>query len=160
MTSPHFHETNLGRQHYAMLERNLGRIATALEALVELNDNVASDHLAALRDEVDGMLPVDGMPPRRIEAGEGLDVGLPATAPQFPFRNLTPDEEDEFRAWARGNYEPREEINPMWHWVVRDECDRINEDLDAEGQACDFCGGAGQLGAGYDCDRCDGSGRK
>jgi hypothetical protein len=115
MTSPQFHETQMGGQHYAMLERNLGRIATALEKLVELNDN--SDHLGALQDEAEEML---GAP------GDG--------DPHVLFKNLTPEEEGKFRKWARDNYQPREEVSPVWHWVVRDECDKINEELDEEGQ--------------------------
>lgn len=42
------------------------------------------------------------------------------------FRELTEQEEIEFRQWAQDNYEPGEEIKSFWHPVVRDECHRIN----------------------------------
>jgi hypothetical protein len=42
------------------------------------------------------------------------------------FRELTPDEEKEFRQWARDNYVPFEPINGTWHPVVQDECVRLN----------------------------------
>lgn len=48
------------------------------------------------------------------------------------FKSLTPSEETKFRAWARDNYKPLTEINPVWHPVARDECARINQStLDA-----------------------------
>jgi len=43
------------------------------------------------------------------------------------FRTLTPTEEDQFRSWARDNYEPGAEIKGTWHPVVQDECVRINQ---------------------------------
>lgn len=42
------------------------------------------------------------------------------------FRELTPDEENEFRQWARDNYDPDTKVNPLWHPVVRDEWGRIS----------------------------------
>ena len=44
------------------------------------------------------------------------------------FRNLTTEEEDEFRQWARDNYEPFSEIKGVWHPVVQDECVKINQE--------------------------------
>jgi hypothetical protein len=44
------------------------------------------------------------------------------------FRRLRPKEELQFRVWARGNYEPGSAINPLWHPVVQDECQRINRE--------------------------------
>ncbi len=41
------------------------------------------------------------------------------------FRELTPEEEAKFRQWALDNYHSDEEINPLWHPVVQDECERI-----------------------------------
>jgi len=37
------------------------------------------------------------------------------------FRDLTPEEEAEFRSWARQNWTPGTEINSFWHPVIRDE---------------------------------------
>ncbi|KAA1015990.1 hypothetical protein FVF58_01160 [Paraburkholderia panacisoli] len=48
------------------------------------------------------------------------------------FRELTPDEETQFRQWARENYKPFEPINGVWHWVAQDECVRINRAADLE----------------------------
>ena len=42
------------------------------------------------------------------------------------FRDLPPGEEQAFRQWAIENYVKGHPINPVWHPVVRDECERIN----------------------------------
>jgi hypothetical protein len=42
------------------------------------------------------------------------------------FRDLTPDEESEFRLWAHANYKPFQPIDGTWHPVVQDECVKIN----------------------------------
>lgn len=44
------------------------------------------------------------------------------------FRDLNLEEEKEFRQWARENYKPGDEINSVWHPVVRDECEKINQE--------------------------------
>lgn len=41
--------------------------------------------------------------------------------PDSFFRPLTPEEEADFRQWARDNWKPGDEINGLWHPVVRDE---------------------------------------
>jgi hypothetical protein len=41
------------------------------------------------------------------------------------FRELDDAERQIFKNWARRNYSPGEEINPLWHPVVRDECLRM-----------------------------------
>lgn len=46
------------------------------------------------------------------------------------FRELTPEEEPEFRQWARKNYKPFTVINEIWHPVVQDECERMNKELE------------------------------
>jgi hypothetical protein len=43
------------------------------------------------------------------------------------FRQLDEKETEEFRQWARDNYQPGDEIKEVWHTVVREECARINE---------------------------------
>jgi hypothetical protein len=47
----------------------------------------------------------------------------------FLFRHLTNEEEVKFRQWARENYVKYSEINPIWHPVVRDECEKINSGI-------------------------------
>ncbi len=42
------------------------------------------------------------------------------------FRKLTPEEETEFRQWARDNYKPLTEIKGIWHPVVQVECTQMN----------------------------------
>jgi len=42
------------------------------------------------------------------------------------FRNLSPQEEAEFRSAARSEYQPLTYINPNWHPVYRRECVAIN----------------------------------
>lgn len=44
------------------------------------------------------------------------------------FRKLDSEEEQEFRLWARENYKPGTEIDSLWHPVVRDECEKINQE--------------------------------
>lgn len=48
--------------------------------------------------------------------------------PDVMFRVLSPEDEAGFRGWARNFYRPGTTINPLWHPVVRDEC----EVMDAE----------------------------
>ena len=46
------------------------------------------------------------------------------------FIELAPEQEVAFRQWARENYKPGADINSMWHPVVQDECQQINEELE------------------------------
>lgn len=46
------------------------------------------------------------------------------------FRQLTEQEKNQFKQWARTNYIPYTEINPVWHPVVQFECRRINEEIE------------------------------
>lgn len=46
--------------------------------------------------------------------------------PDAFFKELTPEEERTFRKWAQDNYTPGDWISPLWHPVVRDECEKIN----------------------------------
>jgi hypothetical protein len=48
------------------------------------------------------------------------------------FKNLTPDEEAEFRQWARANYKPFAQINGVWHPVVQDECTKMNVEAELD----------------------------
>ena len=43
------------------------------------------------------------------------------------FRTLSPEEEEEFRQWARDNFDSGKEANPLWHPVVRDEWAKLLE---------------------------------
>ena len=42
------------------------------------------------------------------------------------WRKLTEKEKQEFRKWARDNYEAGSDIDGLWHPVVQDECVKIN----------------------------------
>lgn len=44
------------------------------------------------------------------------------------FRELSPEEEKQFRQWARDNYKPFTEIKGIWHPVVQDECVKITKE--------------------------------
>ncbi|NIN00479.1 MAG: hypothetical protein GTO24_21075 [candidate division Zixibacteria bacterium] len=44
------------------------------------------------------------------------------------FRELSPEEELEFRQWAHDNWSVGDEINSTWHPVVQDECRKIETD--------------------------------
>ena len=42
------------------------------------------------------------------------------------FKELSPEEVQEFRQWARDNYTPFTPIQGIWHPVVQHECQKIN----------------------------------
>lgn len=42
------------------------------------------------------------------------------------WRGLTPAEEEEFKQWARDNYNVGDPINEIWHPVVKSECIKMN----------------------------------
>lgn len=42
------------------------------------------------------------------------------------FKDLNENQENEFRQWARENYQPLTPIEGIWHPVIQDECARIN----------------------------------
>ena len=48
------------------------------------------------------------------------------------FRELTSEEEKEFRKWARDNYKPLQPIEGFWHPVIQDECVKINKEYAME----------------------------
>lgn len=48
------------------------------------------------------------------------------------WRDLPPEEESEFRKWTRENYHKGDVINELWHPVVRDECNKINADVEKQ----------------------------
>jgi len=45
------------------------------------------------------------------------------------FQELDTEQEKAFRKWARENYEALAHINETWHPSVRDECNKINNEL-------------------------------
>ena len=45
------------------------------------------------------------------------------------FQELDTAQEEAFRKWARENYEALDHINETWHPSVRDECNKINDEL-------------------------------
>ncbi len=55
------------------------------------------------------------------------------------FRQLSEQETLKFQQWARANYLPNTEINPVWHPVVQAECRRINERFEAQSSDPDDC---------------------
>ena len=59
----------------------------------------------------------------------------PGFMPDNWFRELTPDEEEQFRQWARENFDPGTPASPLWHPVVRDEWAKLaNEPTDSAGR--------------------------
>ena len=44
---------------------------------------------------------------------------------EMAFKVLNPEEEAEFRQWARDKFTPGEEIKEIWHPIVRDECAKM-----------------------------------
>ena len=45
------------------------------------------------------------------------------------FKTLTPEEEVEYRTWARETYDPTTEINQLWHPVTREECKQMQIEM-------------------------------
>jgi len=41
------------------------------------------------------------------------------------FRHLDTKEEEQFRQWARDNFDPHKEADPVWHPCVRDEWQKL-----------------------------------
>lgn len=52
------------------------------------------------------------------------------SVPDWVFDKLSPEREKIFRQWARDNYIPHSVISEAWHPVVRDECQKMNDDND------------------------------
>ena len=49
------------------------------------------------------------------------------------FRSLNSQEEEEFRQWARENFNPEsDQISSVWHPVVQDECAKMRLELHRE----------------------------
>lgn len=44
------------------------------------------------------------------------------------FRQLDAGEEQEFRQWARDNFNPKVDASPLWHPVVRDEWKKLQSE--------------------------------
>lgn len=45
------------------------------------------------------------------------------------FRELSAEEIQEFKQWARDNYEPLTNISNLWHPVIQEECHTINAEV-------------------------------
>lgn len=48
------------------------------------------------------------------------------------FRDLTPEQAEVFRKWARQHYQPFAPIDGIWHPVIQAECALINAEADLE----------------------------
>jgi len=48
------------------------------------------------------------------------------------YKDLTPEEEPEYRKWAREHYEPFSPILGLWHPTIQEECTKINRERDLE----------------------------
>jgi len=44
------------------------------------------------------------------------------------FKDLTTEEEIEFRQWARDNYICFSDISGIWHIIVQNECQKMNSE--------------------------------
>lgn len=55
---------------------------------------------------------------------------MDAKIPDKFFRELSPEEEEEFRAWAREHFNALTEPEPVWHPCVRDEWARMLRESD------------------------------
>lgn len=48
------------------------------------------------------------------------------------FDTLTPEQEADFRQWARQNYKPFGVISGAWHPVIQEECTKMNSEARIE----------------------------
>jgi len=48
------------------------------------------------------------------------------------FRELSPASEQQFRQWARDNYQPLSPIKGVWHPIVQEECAKMNKLVNVE----------------------------
>ena len=108
-----FHETRMGQQHYAMTERNLGRIAASLEQLVDLRRQILG-----IKTEEEERAVQDLNDEAEAVLGGGRSL----------FKELTPEEEEAYKMWARENFDPFSDIGVVWHPVVKAECEQINRE--------------------------------
>ena len=51
------------------------------------------------------------------------------TLPDSFFRDLDPTEVKEFKQWARENFHPLDEIEDVWHPIIKSECLKIRLEL-------------------------------
>lgn len=67
---------------------------------------------------------------KQVESFGGIAKTLEGTRtgrePSVSFRTLSPEEEAEFRKWARENYVPNSPVDPLWHPSIQDECMLMN----------------------------------
>jgi hypothetical protein len=80
------------------------------------------------------------------------------------FRHLDSEEAPVFRTWARENFTPDMDINPLWHPIVRDECAKMLMELLQQPEECSLCAGTGEVTvichdgtelADFPCPNCD-----
>ena len=45
------------------------------------------------------------------------------------FKKLDEVEIPKFKEWARNNYKPGTAIDPLWHPVVKEECEKLNKEF-------------------------------
>tara|TARA_R110000751_G_scaffold35325_2_gene86842 strand:- start:3712 stop:3939 length:228 start_codon:yes stop_codon:yes gene_type:complete len=55
------------------------------------------------------------------------------TMPDHWFQRLSNEDQERYRLWATNNYKAGQYINPMWHPVVRRECERISKGNETRG---------------------------
>lgn len=55
------------------------------------------------------------------------------TMPDSFFRSLDDQEVNEFKQWARDNHKPGDTIQGIWHPVIREECQRIDQESSDNG---------------------------
>lgn len=42
------------------------------------------------------------------------------------FKDLSKEEQKEYRQWARDNWKPGNDIKTIWHPIIVDECNKMN----------------------------------
>lgn len=76
-----------------------------------------------------------------VAGAKKVDVTSPEFAalgndnePTMQFRDLSEDEANKFRQWARDNYQPNSPIDTLWHPVIQVECALMNDEFRAATQ--------------------------
>jgi hypothetical protein len=98
--------------------------AKKLADKINANPNGTDNRLESVIARVVRILPTDVDPV--IEGDDGWDVEVKVIRDSDFFRDLNAAEITEFKAWARQNHKPGGKINPLWHTVIRRECQLID----------------------------------
>lgn len=98
--------------------------AVTLADKINANPNGTDNNLESVIAQVVRILPTDVDPV--IEGDDGWDVHVEVMRDSDFFKDLSTAEILDYKLWARENHKAGDTINPLWHPVVRRECQMID----------------------------------